>query len=96
MTDTTNSSPETLSLAAQEVDNAIADIEAQIEFADLASGFNAYRKAVAAAALRAAADHMRHEFPLSPEYTEWDSGHDAGIQRAQNKILAIAAELEGQ
>ena len=47
-----------------------------------------------AAALRAAADHMRHEFPLSTEYTEWDSGHDAGIQRAQNKILAIAAELD--
>ena len=49
---------------------------------------------IAAAVLRAAADHMRHEFPLSTEYTEWDSGHDAGIQRAQNKILAIAAELD--
>ena len=49
-----------------------------------------------AAALRAAADQVKHEFPLGPEYTEWDSGHDAGIYRALNKFLAIAAELEGQ
>ena len=49
-----------------------------------------------AAALRAAADQVKHEFPLGPEYTEWDSGHDAGIRRALNKFLAIAAELEGQ
>jgi FAD/FMN-containing dehydrogenase len=48
----------------------------------------------AAAALRAAADQVKHEFPLGPEYTEWDSGHDAGIRRALNKFLTIAAELE--
>jgi hypothetical protein len=48
----------------------------------------------AAAALRAAADQVKHEFPLGPEYTEWDSGHDAGICRALNKFLAIAAELD--
>jgi hypothetical protein len=48
-----------------------------------------------AAALRAAANQVKHEFPLSPEYTEWDSGHDAGIYRVLNKFLAIAAELEG-
>jgi hypothetical protein len=48
-----------------------------------------------AAALRAAANQVKHEFPLGPEYTEWDSGHDAGIRRALNKFLAIAAELEG-
>ena len=47
-----------------------------------------------AAALRAAADQVKHEFPLGPEYTEWDSGHDAGIRRALNKFLAIAAELD--
>ena len=49
-----------------------------------------------AAALKAAADQVKHEFPLGPEYTEWDSGHDAGIDRALNKFLAIAAELEGR
>jgi hypothetical protein len=49
-----------------------------------------------AAALRAVADQVKHEFPLGPEYTEWDSGHDAGIRRALNKFLSIAAELEGQ
>jgi hypothetical protein len=48
-----------------------------------------------AAALRAAAYQVKHEFPLGPEYTEWDSGHDAGIRRALNKFLSIAAELEG-
>jgi hypothetical protein len=48
-----------------------------------------------AAALRAVADQVKHEFPLGPEYTEWDSGHDAGIRRALNKFLSIAAELEG-
>jgi hypothetical protein len=47
-----------------------------------------------AAALRAVADQVKHEFPLGPEYTEWDSGHDAGIRRALNKFLAIATELE--
>lgn len=52
---------EPLSPAAQEVDNAIADIEAQIEFTDLASGFNAYRSAVAAAALRAAAIYCKRD-----------------------------------
>lgn len=51
-------------------------------------------RGVAAAALRAAADQVKHEFPLGPEYTEWDSGHDAGIRRALNKFLAIAAELD--
>jgi acyl-homoserine lactone acylase PvdQ len=49
-----------------------------------------------AAALRAAVDQVKHEFPLGPEYTEWDSGHDAGIRRALNKFLAIADELEAQ
>ena len=53
-----------------------------------------YKQCIAAA-LRAAADQVKHEFPLGPEYTEWDSGHDAGIRRALNKFLAIAAELEG-
>ena len=51
-------------------------------------------KQALAAALRAAVDQVKHEFPLGPEYTEWDSGHDAGIYRALNKFLAIAAELE--
>lgn len=74
---------EPLSPAAQAVLTAIVEISP------------APANEIAAAALRAVADHMRHEFPLSPEYTEWDSGHDAGIQRAQNKILAIADELEG-
>jgi hypothetical protein len=50
----------------------------------------------AAAVLRAAVGQVKHEFPLGPEYTEWDSGHDAGIRRALNKFLAIAAELEKQ
>ena len=50
---------------------------------------------ILAAALRAAADQVKHEFPLGPEYTEWDSGHDAGIYKALNKFLSIAAELEG-
>lgn len=50
--------------------------------------------ATIAAALRAVADQVKHEFPLGPEYTEWDSGHDAGIRRALNKFLSIAAELE--
>ena len=53
-------------------------------------------RGIAAAALRAAAYQVKHEFPLGPEYTEWDSGHDAGIRRALNKFLAIADELEAQ
>jgi hypothetical protein len=52
------------------------------------------RRAGVVAALRAAAEQVKHEFPLGPEYTEWDSGHDAGIRRALNKFLAIATELE--
>ena len=72
-----------LSPAAQEVDNAIADIEAQIEFADLASGFNAYRKAVAAAALRAAADQLQFADDYGTRLINADD------------LLAIAAELEG-
>ena len=48
-----------------------------------------------AAVLRAATDQVKHEFPLCCPVTEWDSGHDAGIRRALNKFLALAAELEG-
>jgi hypothetical protein len=55
-----------------------------------------YLQPAIAAALQAVADQVKHEFPLGPEYTEWDSGHDAGIRRALNKFLAIAAELKGQ
>jgi hypothetical protein len=47
-----------------------------------------------AAALRAVADQVKHEFPLCSPVTEWDSGHDAGIRRALNKFLALAAELD--
>ena len=81
-----------LSPAAQEVDNAIADIEAQIEFADLASGFNAYRKAVAAAALRAAA-----QLKFIPNMLDkWDVIYAEGWDGHCNELLAIAAELEGK
>jgi hypothetical protein len=73
-----------LSPAAQAVFTAILNLKDNIN----------PRHRIAAAALRAAADQIKHEFPLSPEYTEWDSGHDAGIRRALNKFLAIAAELE--
>ena len=76
-----------LSPAAQAVDRAIAD---RIQLL----GEIAPSRQVAAAALQAAADQVKHEFPLGPEYTEWDSGHDAGIYRALNKFLSIAAELE--
>ena len=84
-----------LSPAAQAVDDATADVEAQIEFTDLASGFNAYRKAVAAAALRAAADQV------VPEEAEavGDQHDQARLDqwlRIRRKLLAIAAELEGQ
>lgn len=58
-------------------------------------GFATHREMIAAA-LRAAADQLKWEYPLSPEYTEWDAGHDAGIQRVINKIFAIADELEAQ
>ncbi len=62
------------------------------------SGFDrpvaVHHKPRIAAALRAVADQVKHEFPQGPEYTEWDSGHNAGIYRALNKFLSIAAELE--
>jgi hypothetical protein len=52
-----------------------------------------YKQCIAAA-LRAAADQVKHAFPLCSPVTEWDSGHDAGIRRALNKFLALAAELD--
>lgn len=63
---------------------------------DVDSPFRLVARGFAAAALRAVGDQLKYEYPLSPEYTEWDAGHDAGIHRVINKILAIATELEAQ
>ena len=78
-----------LSPAAQAVDNAIADVDAEIEFTDLAAGFNAYRKAVAAVALRAAADRDETLFDVQDELVP------AVRAVRTDRLLAIAAELEG-
>jgi hypothetical protein len=93
---------EQLSPAAQAIDTATADVEAEIDFIDLEAGFNNYRIAVAAAALRAAADQV---VPWRPEPTEesigptidygfawalWSKANDA-----RQELIAIAAELDG-
>lgn len=48
-----------------------------------------------AAALRAVADEVQ-SLPLSTDYIFWDSGHEVGIIRAVDKLLAIADELENK
>jgi hypothetical protein len=77
-----------LSHVAKAVDDATAEVEARIEFTDLAAGFNAYRNAVAVAALRAVA--------------EWAIPDNSGgsaccidtCEAIHADILAIATELE--
>ena len=46
-----------------------------------------------ASALRAAAEKVE-ALPLSTDYIFWDSGHEVGIIRAVDKLLAIADELD--
>lgn len=46
------------------------------------------------AALRAAAECLKLEFPLSPEYTQWNSGYDTGIKDAYYQLISITKELE--
>ena len=76
-----------LSLAAQAVWHAYETANCDPYFIDP-------RQAGVAAALLAVADQVKHEFPLCSPVTEWDSGHDAGIRRALNKFLTLAAELD--
>jgi len=77
----------TLSPAAQ----AVLD---EVLYKMCAGESESYAQMIAAAALQAAVDQVKHEFPLCSPVTEWDSGHDAGIRRALNKFLALAAELD--
>ena len=75
-----------LSLAAQAVMDACTDAPIQINWAT---------KLAAAAALRAAADQVVPEEPLYGGDQRWMYERDTR-QASRKKLLAIAAELEGQ
>ena len=83
----TNDAMTPLSPAAQAVLDAAYEVRPWMVRADSGD--------IAAAALRAAADEVK-ALPLSTDYIFWDSGHEVGLTRAVDKLLAIADELEGK
>jgi hypothetical protein len=88
--------PEPLSPAAQAVLDAALETDFEIDFTNLDATLKASMKTVAAAALRAAADQVVPQTPVSKYLEDYESGVWEANYDARTGLLAIADELEEQ